>query len=324
MGIIVICLIITLIAWAIAVGAWLNARAHHKHVVDAEEKAAANPSQYRVNPDALARGQAKADSLSTIAKLAAGAGIIIPAAVLVVASFTIVGTTRVGVVTTFGKVHPDTLAEGPHFVLPVSAVHEVFTGLDTATAEKMSAASKDMQAVGASVTVNYAVDPTRARDLYVTNPLLNYRHAFIEPAVFETFKAVASRYTAEELITKRAEVNTEFIEALQAKLAQFYVRVQNVNITDFGFSKAFDEATESKVTATQRAETAKNDLERVKFEAQQRVEQAKAEAEAIKIQAEAIDKQGGANYVNLKAVEKWDGKMPVTMLGQATPFVQIK
>jgi regulator of protease activity HflC (stomatin/prohibitin superfamily) len=326
MGIIVICLIITLIAWAVAVGAWLNARAHQKHVLDAEAKASANPQQYRVNPDALARGQSQADTLSTIAKLAAGAGLIIPAAVLVVASFTIVGSTRVGVVTTFGKVQPETLAEGPHFVLPVSSVHEVFTGLDTATANKMSAASKDMQAVGGSVTVNYAVDPAKARDLYILNPTLQYRQSFVEPALFETFKAVTSRYTAEELITKRAAVSAEFIEALKIKLAQFHVRVQNVNITDFGFSKAFDEAIEAKVTATQRAETAKNDLERIKFEAQQTIERAKAGAETIRIQAEAINKQGGQAYVDMKAVEKWDGKLPQYMMGgnNATPFIQIK
>lgn len=301
MFLIVICLVIAMVAWGVAIWAWLESRALRKN-----------------------NHATRADEASVIAKVALSGGIVIPLAILAVASFTIVGTTRVGVVTTFGKVHAETLSEGPHFVLPVSKVHEVFTGLDTAVAEKMSAASKDMQAVNASITVNYAVDPARARDLYVTNPPLNYRAAFIEPAVFEVFKAVASRYTAEELITRRAEVNAEFITALQTKLQQFYVRTQNVNITDFGFSKAFDEAIEAKVTATQRAETAKNDLERVKFEAEQRIEGAKAEAEAIRIQAKAIDAQGGANYVELKRVEKWDGKLPQYMLGGANPLLSIK
>ena len=43
--------------------------------------------------------------------------------------------------------------------------------------------------------------------------------------------------------------------------------------------------------------------------------QAQAEAEAIKIQAQAINSQGGADYVSLKAIEKWNGVLPTTMTG---------
>lgn len=58
------------------------------------------------------------------------------------------------------------------------------------------------------------------------------------------------------------------------------------------------------------------------FEAKQKVEQAKAEAEAIRIQAEAITQQGGADYVRLKAIEKWQGNVPTTMIPDAAiPFV---
>lgn len=326
MGIIVICLLLTMGFWGAAIMFWLKARDARLHEKDHREKAERQDSPHYKERylEQSVKYRDQADTASTMAKVTASAGVVVPLALLAVASFTIVGTSMVGVVTTFGKPHPEVLGEGPHFVLPVSRVHEVFTGLDTAKAEKMSAASRDLQAVSASVTAQYAVDPARARDLYITNPSLNYRNAFIEPALFETFKAVTSRYTAEELVTKRTQVSADFVDALQEKLAQFHVRVQNVNITDFGFSKAFDEAIEAKVTATQKAETAKNDLERVKFEAQQRIEQAKGEAEAIRIQVDAITKQGGGEYVNLKAIEKWDGKLPQYSLGGATPFVQIK
>ena len=61
--------------------------------------------------------------------------------------------------------------------------------------------------------------------------------------------------------------------------------------------------------------TEKNKLERIKFEAQQKIEQSKAEAETIRIQADAIRQQWGAEYVQLKWIEKWDGKLPTTNLG---------
>lgn len=83
-------------------------------------------------------------------------------------------------------------------------------------------------------------------------------------------------------------------------------------------------AVESKQVSQQQALKAKNDLERIKLEAEQRVAQAEAEATAIKIQAEAITQQGGEDYVNLKAVEKWDGKLPTQMIPNASlPFINL-
>ena len=74
----------------------------------------------------------------------------------------------------------------------------------------------------------------------------------------------------------------------------------------------------------QDALTAKNQLERVKFEAEQRVTQAKAEAEAIKIQAQAITQQGGKDYVQLKAIEKWSGNLQTQMIPNGTlPFIDL-
>ena len=133
-----------------------------------------------------------------------------------------------------------------------------------------------------------------------------------------------AEFTAEELITKRAEVKAFLKEGITTSLATHNIIVEDMFITNFTFSAQFDKAIESKVTAEQDALAAKNKLEQVKFEAEQRVAQARAEAEAIKIQAEAITQQGGQDYVNLKAVEKWNGVLPVTMLpGSSVPFVNI-
>lgn len=60
------------------------------------------------------------------------------------------------------------------------------------------------------------------------------------------------------------------------------------------------------------------------YEAEQTIAKAKAEAESIKIQSEAIMSQGGENYVNMKAVEKWNGVLPAQMIPNATlPFINL-
>lgn len=237
-------------------------------------------------------------------------------------TFTVVNVSRVGIQSTFGKVDDKVLDEGAHLILPWVDVTEVVIASQQASS-RSEAASKDMQVVFAGITLNYNVIPGKARDLYSITPRLDYEQQFIEPAMNEVFKAIVARYTAEELITKRSEVSDSIIKDLQAKLSKYYISVNNLNIVEFNFSKSFNAAIEEKVTATQKALTAERDLERAKFVAQQRVEQAKGEAEAIRIQSEAITKNGGAEYVKLQAIQKWDGKLPQYSLGNSTPILNL-
>lgn len=242
-----------------------------------------------------------------------------------VSLLTTISSSHIGVVTTFGKIHDQTLTEGLHLMSPFDRVSEIFTGVEVAQATDASAASKDLQSVHATLNVNYHPDIAKVRELYALNPALTYKESFVTPATFEVFKAVVARYTAEELVTKRSQVSEEITLALNAKLNQYYIRATNVNLVNFGFSKAFDAAIEEKVTASQKAATAQNNLARVEFEAKSRIAEAKGEAEAIRIQAESVSKAGGEEYVKLKAVEKWNGVLPTYMTsGASTPFVGVK
>lgn len=251
----------------------------------------------------------------------AGTFVVLFLAGLGFACFTQVSQSTIGVVTTFGDVQPDTLGEGAHFVNPVSQVHEVFLGLDVARIEKAQAASKDLQSVHTDLTMNYHVDPKQAIALYRLSPTLQYENLYIQPAMFEVFKSVAARYTAEELVTQRAKVSDDIHAALVTKLRSYGFLIQDINITNFSFSKSFDEAIEAKVTASQKAEQAQRDLQRVQFEVQQRIAKAEGEAKAIAIQSEAVNKNGGA-YLQLQAIQRWDGKLPTYMGANAPlPFI---
>jgi regulator of protease activity HflC (stomatin/prohibitin superfamily) len=101
-------------------------------------------------------------------------------------------------------------------------------------------------------------------------------------------------------------------------MAPFNIDVSGVSLVNFGFSPEYQKAIESKVIATQNKLKAEQDLERIKVEANSRIAQAKGEAEAISIQAQAIQSNGGANYVQLQWIDKWDGKLPTTVLGGDT------
>ena len=258
-------------------------------------------------------------------RLGAGTSAALGVVTFAFSMFTTVPASNVAAVTTFGKVSPEMLGEGAHFIAPWSRTRDIYLGQQRVDANKSEAGSKDLQSVHADLVVNFVVDPAKARELYVSNPALTYPELLLQPATYETFKAVVAQYTAEELVTKRQEVSAAITRNLQQRMMQYHLIVQNVNLVNFGFSKSFDQAIEEKVTANQKAATAENNLKRTKFEAEQRIAQAEGEARAIAIQSAAVEKSGGQGYVQLQAIAKWDGKLPqYVAAGSPMPFVNVK
>jgi prohibitin 2 len=252
------------------------------------------------------------DTLKLVSKLFVAVIVVM----VIFSGFKIVDPGHKGVKIRLGNVYDMPLDEGLHWKVPlIDTIYQMNVQVQKVEATSNSA-TKDLQNVSTTVALNYNIKPELVANLYQTIGKENdivYR--IIEPAGYETVKAITARYTAEELISKRAEVSTDITTMMKEKLENRGIQVVAVNIVNFQFSAAFDTAIEAKVQAEQEALTAKNKLERIKFEAQQKIEQSKAEAETIRIQAEAIREQGGAEYVQLKRVEKRDGKLPTTNLG---------
>ena len=245
----------------------------------------------------------------------------IPLVVLLFESFTIVPAGHMGVQVTMGTVNPVAIDAGVHFVNPISSVKEVEVRLQRATMEGASASTKDLQQVHTDITTNYRLSGEKVASIYKDFGL-NVTDKVLAPSINEAFKSVTAHYTSEELITKRDEVSSAILQHVKEKVAQFDITIESVSLVNFGFSPDYQHAIEQKVIATQATLKAEQDLKRVTVEAQSRVAQAEGEAKAIAIQAQAIQTGGGANYVQLKAIEKWDGKLPNTMAG-TVPFVNV-
>lgn len=253
-----------------------------------------------------------------------GLGVLLFIILLMVNPIVTVGAGKRGVVTRWGAVQDRILGEGISLVAPISD-HVIKMDVKTQKEEReASSASKDLQAVRTTIAVNYRLEPTRVNKIY-QQVGTDYASKIIDPAIQEYIKSVTSQYTAEELITKREQVKEALRVHLQENLSKSDIILEDVFITNFEFSESFDKAIESKVTAEQRALESKNKLEQIKFEAQQQIETAKAEAESIRIKAQAVTQQGGADYVKLQAIQKWDGKLPTQMIpGSAVPFIELK
>jgi regulator of protease activity HflC (stomatin/prohibitin superfamily) len=227
-----------------------------------------------------------------------------------------------GVVLSWGKPQDYAVTEGIHFKVPV---RDEVVKMDIKTQKyeaAASAASKDLQVVSTSIAVNFHLEGTQTPILY-KEVGVGYADRIIQPAVQEVVKSSTAKFNAEELITKRNDVKQQIQEGIKERLSKYGIVIEEISITNFDFSPSFNAAIEAKVVNEQNALASKNKLEQVKYEAEQRIVQAQAEAEAIKIQAQSINSQGGSDYVQLQAINKWNGIMPTYVGGGATPFIDL-
>lgn len=240
----------------------------------------------------------------------------------VLSMFTQVPAGSVGVQTLFGQIQDEPLSEGAHLINPLSKVEEMSLQTLKASLPKESAGTKDLQVIHTDLAVNWRIRRDSVISIY-----RNYRDGIGEiillPVVSESLRAVTARHDSEELLTKRDAVSAELLAELRTKLSPHHIDIVGVAITNFGFSSEYQQAIEAKVVAAQKKLKAEQDLQRIEVEAKSRIAQAEGEAKAISIQSQAIQSGGGANYVQLQAIQKWDGKLPTTTT-TAIPFLTLK
>lgn len=245
--------------------------------------------------------------------------------VLFVFSISTVPTGHVGIKVRFGAVQDDYITEGLNFKLPLI---ESIKKMDCRTQRvdvEGEGASKDLQTISTYIAINYRVNQEKAFELYKSVGM-NYETILIKPATQEAMKSTLAQYTAEELITMRAEVAQGLEKTLQAKLQEKGIVIESVSIVNLDFSKSYNDAIEAKQVAEQEAKKAEQELQKAKIEAEKKVVEARAEAEALKAQKQEIT----SDLLELRRIEneakwiqKWNGELPKTMLGDSVPMVEI-
>lgn len=272
--------------------------------------------------------------------VAAFVGAIIFVFMFVFGSFAQIDAGHVGVLTTWGKVEPNVLQPGFNFKTPFAQAVYDYDVRVQAEKVKAAAATRDLQDASTEVTLNYNPDPAHIFDLHNTiGP--DFKARVVDPNIQEVIKASTAQYTASELITKREEVRLLIRNTLTERLKPFYIVVREVNITNFDFSKAFNDAIDAANVARQQVITAQNTLDRQKVEAQLQITQAEAQATAkkaqadadayvtltnAKAQAEAYRLQvaafgDSATYVQYVQASRWNGAVPSTVLGSGSNFL---
>ena len=273
---------------------------------------------------------------------------LIVALILAFSMIKTVPTGYTGILTTFGKVEPNTVGAGVHVIAPWQKIVKLDNRTQKVSVET-DTFSKDIQQVKVSLAVNFCIDQATAQELYKTVGV-NYYESVVLPRILENVKAVVAEYSAENLVAKRGELSDEILTRLTDDAAAYGINIISISVEDIDFTDEFTDAVERKQVATQNklaaeTEQAQKTMEEqaaadravisAKAKAEQDVIAANAELEVTKIQAEAalyagekeaemnkrIAESLTPNLVKYYYIKQWEGVLPKTVLGEDNSFM---
>ena len=236
-----------------------------------------------------------------------------------------------------GGVSAQSLPVGWHLALPGMNIFEypIFTRTYTWTGsvteqnsidESFNFQDKNGLSLKADVAVSYHVDPTRASILFqryrtdmdgiIAGPLRNaIRNAIVERA---------SQLGVEEIYgPHKAELIATALNRVQKSFAPVGLQVEQLywagNIV---VPQAVLDQINAKIANEQAALAAQANVATATANSNARIAKARGDAEAIQVEAEAI--RTNPEIVKLRAVEKWDGKLPTYTGGGPLPFIDVR
>jgi regulator of protease activity HflC (stomatin/prohibitin superfamily) len=239
-----------------------------------------------------------------------------------------------------------TAEPGLGFKLPIiSSVIDISVQSQARTYDTVQAYSKDQQTATLFVSVNYRLPADQVETIYgeyggaegVVNRVLDRQVLQAVKNVFGQFNAVTS-------INERGRLVTETTNALIAAVKGPII-VESVQIENIDFDDGYENAIAARMEAEVEVQKVKQNAEREKITAEITVIQAQAaadsklaeakavaeatriqgEAEAAAIKAKSEALRDNAGLIALIQAEKWDGKLPTTMIpGSTIPFMDMK
>jgi regulator of protease activity HflC (stomatin/prohibitin superfamily) len=222
---------------------------------------------------------------------------------------------------------------GPHLKAPwVDTVRKITVQNQNRRYQALEAYSADQQPANLTVSVTFVVsDASAVYEQY--GDLEGAIMRLIDPRVMSGVKTIFGQYDAARAIQERAGLNNDFATAVTSAITG-PITIISVQIENIDFSEAYEQSVEQRMLAQVEIQRREQNLRTVEVEAQIARTRAEGEAEAIRLRGEAEGAairaraealRSNADLVQLQAVEKWDGKLPTTMVpSTALPFIDLQ
>lgn len=185
--------------------------------------------------------------------------------------------------------------------------------------DSLDAPTSDGQQVKVDATVIFRIDAKNAPQVYKTIGV-DYVDKLIRPYSRSQIRMVISRYTAPAIYSeKRQEAENVMMKELADLLKPKNIIIDKILLRTVVFSPEYSQAIEAKVIAEQRVKQAEYEVKEATQRAQAKIAEAKGLAEAQALQKASLT----AEYLQLEAIKKWDGKLPQVVGSGTAPFINI-
>lgn len=223
------------------------------------------------------------------------------------------------------------------YTFPVFMQNYTWTKTSPNGDESISFQTVEGLSVNADVGITYQLDKTKITKIFQTyrRGVDEITDTFLRNMVKDELNKQASVLPIEAVYGKgKAQLIERVEEDVRKQVASIGIIIDRIYwVGELRLPQNVTQSINAKIQATQMAEQRKNEVAQAMAEADKARAQAageadakltlaKAEAEAIKIRGDAL--RDNPKLVELNAVDKWDGKLPVYMLGgNSTPFVSV-
>jgi regulator of protease activity HflC (stomatin/prohibitin superfamily) len=229
---------------------------------------------------------------------------------------------QTGVYTIFGKVKKEELSSGLHLVNPLARIIEMSIRTEEYTmsvtqgegrkqgVDSISALTEEGLKIDLDITVLYRLDEEKASEVYQTVGLI-YDEKIIRPAIRSTIREVIARYQAKDIYSqKREEANSEIIKALENKLGERGIVLEDVLLRNVLLPSDLEKSIQEKLQAEQEAQKYDFVLEREKKEKERKIIEAEGQRDAQKIINESLT-DNYLNYLYIKELQNREGTIYV-------------
>lgn len=205
--------------------------------------------------------------------------------------FSTVGTTERGILVTFGKAGEEVLNPGLHFTIPFAQTIKKYSlapvnyEIDFSIGSD-GAVTNDMQTVGLTADVFWTYDETRLYDA-VTKYTESSLKSAIEKTMLASVKESVGKYTIYQIVENQEKISQEISSSLTSKMSIYPIVINQIAISNWDWSPAFDEQIAETMKTTQQVKIAEQELQITEQEAQKQIKEAQAEQEATVIRANA-------------------------------------
>lgn len=245
-------------------------------------------------------------------------------------SCTVVGPGERGVRYSFGSVSDTVMESGTHLWLPYFAGSKSVNIKMTALEVKTNSGTKDQQEVTTQVVINTQIDPAKVVALIREFGSEDGLGSTVNPLIHAAISAKVSKYSAEEVLTKREQLKNDIQNEIKLSLEKYPVIVHDVSIKDLQYSNEYARAIEQKQIAEQKAKQAEYETLKITQDAKSAVAQAdgqaksallkaRAEAEANQLKLRTLTKE----LIQYEAIQRWNGVLPQVNGGGTLPMINI-